>query len=209
MMRLVSSSESSPSCDFRSSVMPWPVDLDLKNFKKLKVPKVPAKTLQEIGRFMVLWGVLELQLDTLVSVIFRTDATLGLTLTAGLNTKAKLEILRSSFNMLRDPLGGEFVDEADDLFVEIATLANGTRNVIAHGQMIDGSGLEYDTPVIARFSARKQLELRTYPIEPEIWREQCVYAEDIARTLRGMIPHIVKSIKDLTAEDYDRICIGR
>lgn len=205
MIRLVCSSESSPSCGL-SSFMSWPVDYDPKDFKGLKLPKVPAKVLREIGRFMVMWGVVEGELDILVTAIYRLDPTFSLTITANLGTKAKIEMLRSAFDLLRDPLGSDFVRDADGLFVEVSDLSTGTRNVIAHGRMYDFDGQETRS---FRFSARKRLEMTWYEIDPDFLKGQSDYAKELALALRQMIPHVVEVVRDLTPEEFDHFCVSR
>lgn len=208
MIRLVSASESSLSSDL-CSFMSWPIDYDPKDFKRLKLPKVSAKALREIGRFMVMWGVVEDQLDVLITAIYRLEPTFALTITASLNTKAKVEMLRSAFNMLRDPLGKDFVSEADGLFIEVANLANGTRNVIAHGRMQNVDELDPISPSYIRYSARKQLEMIWYTTEAKLWKEKSEYAKKLALSLRQMVPHVVETVKGLTAEELHRLCVSR
>lgn len=190
--------------------MNLPIGYRRKDFDKLPIPKIPAATLKEIGRFMVMWGLLESELETLVAAIYRIETTFSLTITASLNTKAKVEMLRSAIDMLREPLGEDFVKEADKRLVEVTGLANGTRNIIAHGVVADMQIEPGKFEVrFQRIYARKRLELVHYPATVKDWQEQTENVISLASILRSFIPHIVETVATLNPEDYDRLCVTR
>lgn len=187
----------------------WPIGYDPDDFKKLAIPRISDAALREIGRFMILWGITEAQLDAIVTAVYGLDHTYSLTITAGMNNKAKIEVLRSSLDQLREPLGASFVEHADYLLVEVAKLSGGVRNVIAHGQLtvsLEGHRKSVD---LIRINARKQLQIISYPTTVKVWKSQCSHLKFVAQELRRLVPHIVETVKHLSPADYERLCVTR
>lgn len=122
-----------------------------------------------MGRFIIVWGVLECQLDAAICILFGIDATLGLCITANLGSKAKVEMLQSAVSMCAEAFNEDEFNEAHTLLCQIANLAGQFRNSLAHGQPTLWDDKGETAWKWTRVSARQMLDVSTFPMLAERW----------------------------------------
>lgn len=158
--------------------------------------ELDTKTAQHIGEFFVVWGRVELELDSLFPILFRIDPTQSLCLTANLGTKAKIDSLRSALAMISSVLEPELVKELDDSLKITQELADKYRNFLAHGQPQQFRGEEFGEWVWTKWTARKELSAKLAPEDfGDHWRIAGAIAWMIAEGMHqnGMKAHLVLS----------------
>ena len=135
-------------------------------FKPRFPPRHPVME-ESIGRFILVWGVLEQQLDSGLSAILCIDATLALTISANLGTKAKVDILHSAISMSRDLVDEPLRERAHTALNVISNLSGRHRNALAHGQALhnpEEKGWRWH-----RVSARKELDVTLFSAPATRW----------------------------------------
>jgi hypothetical protein len=133
-------------------------------------PKYPPRhsVMEEsMGRFLLVWSILEIQLDSGIAALLCIDSTLGLTITANLGTKAKLDILHSIISMSGKLLDTALCDRGHTCLDKIADLSGRHRNTLAHGSVIRAQdGWRWH-----RMSARKSLDVKYYYAPATRWKK--------------------------------------
>jgi hypothetical protein len=177
----------------------------------LPLPILRDKWAASLGRFMMVWNILERELDGSFHVLFRTDPTLAVCLYANLQFKGKIDILRSAITMLSKPLGKrlsqtaqKILDRADDL--------NGTaRNTIAHGQMkqfLDAVTGKTNWELV-RHTARKTASIVIYPGTTRHWNQQGITTLRLAQRWRICLAKIHDKLERLSLADLEKICLAQ
>ena len=162
---------------------------------------------QNVGKFIVAWGLIERELDNMIAALFNLDPTLSLCIASNLGTKAKLDIIRSAASMLEPALGELLKNKIHDLANAISDHSGKNRNTLAHGQP-SYYGVEGQQDWRwTRISAREKLKATVYPTDPDHWLNESKEVLEIARKLREAEREAEKVISALTADDLDRICL--
>ena len=87
-----------------------------------------------IGRFVIAWGLLELQIDEAIGDIFDVEHTMQSSIVANLGTKSKIEIFLSAFHIESEFFPAPMLAEVNKLGHDTATAAGVYRVWVAHGQ---------------------------------------------------------------------------
>ena len=165
-------------------------------------PKFPPrhKSMEEaMGRFIIVWSVLEDQLSSGMAVILMIDATLVLTITANLGTKAKIDMLHSAVSMSEDILDPTLVDRAHKILDVIADLAGKHRNTLAHGTILQlPSGWRW-----SRTSARRALDYRVYAGPVARWRKATSKVQAATREWCSVYQEIWRTLDRTPREERD------
>lgn len=103
-------------------------------------PPIDAVAEQEIGRFLVVWNVMEAEIDLCLSDLLRAGTRVGRKVAANLMLQNKLRLAKSLFSDLRDlsPVFkiGPAVEAEFDRLVKSTDTANEHRNAIVHGRPV-------------------------------------------------------------------------
>lgn len=179
-----------------------------KPISEFSAPDDNPRLEQNLGKFIVAWGIIERELDNMIAVLFNLDPTLSLCITSNLGTKAKIEIILSAASMLEPALGETLKNEIHSLANATSDHSGKNRNAIAHGQPA-AYGVEGETRDWrwARTSAREKLKTTIFPRDPDHWLNESKEVVKIARKLREAERKAEKVISALTADDLDRICL--
>jgi hypothetical protein len=115
-----------------------------------------------IGKFVIAWGLLEIQIDEAIGDILMLDPTLQSSITANLGTKSKVEIFLSAFHTEANFFPSLMLDQANKLGHDTATAAGVYRIWVAHGapfrfnvEEIDPEADEKKKWIWAKMNARK------------------------------------------------------
>ena len=154
-------------------------------------PPSDPETEAAIGRLVLAWGVLELQIDLAIGAVYQLSFVPGMALTANLGTKAKLEICQAGIHVLYDRLtpSGDIRMTVDALVSKTSQLSTDIRLIIAHGypvslKMNDGS---FESWLLMKHSARKGgLKARGYELEPDPFDK----AVDEVKNSRGRVARL-------------------
>jgi len=168
---------------------------------------VTKKLAESIGQFMVAWGRLESELDSLTPIVFRTDPTHATCITANLGSKAKVDMLRSGINMIAALLPPDLVEELNDSLVLVGELSGTYRNLLAHGQpwaVSEGGEKTYWQWV--RVSARKEVNVISPDINEDFWRIATVSTYEVIHSLRSCAGRLYEVTRDISAEDWADAC---
>jgi hypothetical protein len=178
---------------------------------KLSLPTMHGKTTENIGCFIVAWGILERELDVAFPVLFRTDATLAICLYANLGTKAKLDIIASAVTMLSTQLGKQLTETAHVTLRRISDLSDKARNTIAHGQLKyfrDEVSGRYSWELV-RHVARKSPAIVIHPGNSRYWGTQEAIALRLAQRWRTCVAKMHGKLGHLGLDDLERICLAQ
>lgn len=161
-----------------------------------------------LGRFVIAWGHAEDALDALFFILFKTDPTLSICISANLGVKAKIDILASAVTMLREAIAKKDVEEAHTMLREMGDLSAKYRNLLAHGRpMIPGD--HEDGWQWVRFTARNELVMIQAGTDEEFWETAIEETENLRHRMFRLRNRLHKTLSHLTLEDYDRICLFR
>ncbi|HEV2901135.1 MAG TPA: hypothetical protein VGX71_25500 [Pseudaminobacter sp.] len=100
-------------------------------------PEWPPESLElerAIGKFVISWAILELQIDLFIEDLVRGDDLIGRAVAAHLAAKAKLDLAQGLMHVRNDVLGEGLVLRADKLVARTNKAAGDSRNFIAHGK---------------------------------------------------------------------------
>jgi hypothetical protein len=176
---------------------------------ELALPTLHGKTAENIGCFIIAWGVLERELDVAFPVLFQTEATLAVCLYANLGTKAKLDIINSAVTMLSGPLGTRLTDTAHAILKRISDLNDKARNTIAHGQLKlfrDEVSGKHSWELV-RHAARKSAAITIYPGNSRYWGTQESIALKLAQKWRTCVAKMHGKI--LGRKSLRRTCLAQ
>jgi hypothetical protein len=125
-------------------------------------PPPNPETEAAIGRFVIAWGLLEIQIDEAIGDLLCSSHTLQSSITANLGTKSKIEIFLSIFHIESDFFPTDMLEKVNKLGHDTATAAGVYRVWVAHGapfrfgnEEIDQEDGESKEWIWAKFSARK------------------------------------------------------
>jgi hypothetical protein len=125
-------------------------------------PLANLDTEAAIGKFVIAWGLLEIEIDAAIGDILTLSPPLQSSITANLGTKSKIEIFLSAFHTESNFFPALMLDQANKLGHDTATAAGVYRVWIAHGapfrfnvEEIDPEADEKKKWVWAKTSARK------------------------------------------------------
>lgn len=177
----------------------------------LPLPGIHRKTTENIGAFIIAWGILERELDNAFHVLFHTDATLAVCLYANLGTKAKVDTLQSAITMQAVPLGKSLVKATHQILRQIGELSDTARNTIAHGQLKyfrDEETGKY-TWELVRHNARKSAAIIIHPGNFRFWLSQKKRALALAQRWRRSVQRMHNKLVRLNMADLEKICLAQ
>lgn len=173
------------------------------------LPEVSAERAEHIGRFLIMWGKLEDNLDRFFPTIFKTDETLSHCISANLGTKAKTDILKSAVTMLRVPLSARLVRASHSRLNQVDALSAKYRNWLAHGRPFT---FEKDGDRFwqwARLTARKELVMVHMGGDHEFWVAAYDEVDGLSHDLFRICRLLRTRLDPLDAEHYQYFCAVR
>jgi hypothetical protein len=176
---------------------------------------LPNRMEPVIGRFFLMWGTLEAELDCTFAVLFQTHPTLAICLYANLGTRAKLDIISSTINMLAPVLPKDTVSDAKKMIGEIRNLNGTARNALAHGQpWIFDCGEDCEECHgqngghwwLTRLSAREALDVAVYPADVKHWKTLTAAVIRCAAKWGNYVTEMHEALKRVSPERLDEVC---
>jgi hypothetical protein len=176
--------------------------------------EISDEEMKNAGGFALMWGYVEEHLDRLYPVLFRTDPTLAICITANLGTKAKVEIIQSALTMLSPLLPDEKVADLHETLDMVLEFSSKYRNMLAHGRPVLHADDDDNKKTVwrwARFAARRQVSI-IFPdaeSDEEFWRIGGAVLWIVIQGLFDGAKQLYPIIHDLTDEEIDAACVIR
>jgi hypothetical protein len=133
-----------------------------------------------VGRFLYHWGTMEFEVNRAIGKVLKLDAAQTWIVARNMQLRDKLNVLRTVTNLEGPTADGTLIIKALD---DIATLANNSRNLIAHESFYpsrDGAGVEF-----FRVQARDKFAMPNTVWTPGMFEEKFASLQAIAAVLRG------------------------
>lgn len=165
-------------------------------------PKYPPRhsVMEEsMGRFMLVWGVLEVHLDSGIAAIYCLEPTLALGISANSGTKAKLDMLHTGISMSSDFLSESLSERAHKSLNKISDLSGRHRNALAHGSPVEApDGWRWH-----RVSARQSLDVTYFYAPATRWKKAATEVRKATREwcrvyqeIHQILERVPKDIRD-------------
>jgi hypothetical protein len=116
-------------------------------------PPSNPETEAAIGRFVIAWGLLEVQIDEAIGDLLCSSHSIQSSITANLGTKSKIEIFLSIFYTESDFFSETLLKQANKLGHDTATAAGVYRVWVAHGAPFN---LKHDEDETTEIDEQKQ-----------------------------------------------------
>jgi hypothetical protein len=164
---------------------------------------------ENIGRFMMVWNVLERELDGSFHTLFHTDPTLAMCLYANLQAKQKIDILSSAVTMSSEALGKRLTTTAHAILRRASVLSSEARNTVAHGQLRAFRETEDDRPTwqLVRHFGRKKATIVIHPGQSQHWAQQGKTTLLLAQRWRTCAAKMHLRLDHLSSDDLEEVCL--